>query len=332
MKDEVLQTVLKRKAEAGRPRPDHTAMSPAKAIRLGVPKAGQELLQIAVVVDTLVDQKLSLAELLDMPEERSMLTVLEGPMEGLGLLALSPTILTGLTEVLTMGRVGTAPVVPRRPTRTDAAMVVEFIDRLMTEIEVSLATEQDVVWAGGFRYASFLDDPRPLGLLLEDTTYRVFSLGIDMSGGLRQGNVLLALPAAGRGRPPQPKKKPANAPVDTRATEWTDAMEQSVVATTARLDVVLHRITLTLAMVQTFSPGMLVPLPSDALDHLVLEGLGGRPISTGRLGQCRGHRAVRLTEADPAGANPSALPALPDETTAVALMRPALGSFDDPGE
>jgi flagellar motor switch protein FliM len=35
-------------------------------------------------------------------------------------------------------------------------------------------------------------------------------------------------------------------------------------------------------------------LSSAALDRIVLEGLDGRPLATGRLGQNRGMRAVRL--------------------------------------
>jgi len=38
-----------------------------------------------------------------------------------------------------------------------------------------------------------------------------------------------------------------------------------------------------------------VPLPRAALDQIRLEGIGGRRLGAGKLGQNRGMRAVRLT-------------------------------------
>ena len=61
---------------------------------------------------------------------------------------------------------------PRKPTRTDAAMVAGLIDAALAGLEQALLQEADLVWAGGFRYASFLDDARPIGLL-RITSYNV---------------------------------------------------------------------------------------------------------------------------------------------------------------
>lgn len=42
--------------------------------------------------------------------------------------------------------------------------------------------------------------------------------------------------------------------------------------------------------------GMDIPIPSDALENLTVEGVGRRKLSAARLGQHRGLRAVRLVE------------------------------------
>lgn len=282
-------TVLRRKVVAGRPPVDVTLMSPGKAMRIALTKAGQESSNLPVMVEGLQEARLSLAELLDGLQERALLAVLEGPAEGLGLVAISPQALAGLIEMQTMGRVIPGEAALRRPTRTDAAMAAGFIDQLLQALEVALAAEPDVVWAGGFRYASFLDDPRPLGLLLEDTGYRVFRATLDLAQGAKLGEFLLALPANGRGTAPV-RVVPSADP----GADWALSMQQTLMTTPARLDAVLHRVTLPLAAVMRLQAGDLVALPMAALDHLQLEGAGGRRLVAGKLGQIRGYRAVRL--------------------------------------
>ena len=59
----------------------------------------------------------------------------------------------------------------------------------------------------------------------------------------------------------------------------------------------LARLKLPLTTVMTLSAGMLLTLPQAGLDRISLEGLDGRRVAQGRLGQNRGLRAVRLSEA-----------------------------------
>ena len=79
-------------------------------------------------------------------------------------------------------------------------MVVDFLDATLSMIEETLVETEAVVWAGGFRYASYLDDPRPLGLLLEDMGYRLWQLEIGFGVGFeRKGKLVWAVPVNGRG-------------------------------------------------------------------------------------------------------------------------------------
>jgi len=296
MNDQTDQSVLKRKAEAGRPRLSFAAMSPAKALRVGLAKAAQDQHRLALIVDKISEDRLSLSELLEVLEERALLAVLTGPAEGLGLAVLSPPVMAALVEMQTMGRVIPGEVPPRRPTRTDATMVVDFIDQVMAELETALASELDVIWAGGFRYSSFLNDPRPLGLLLEDAAYRVFRMELDLSLGAKRGTMLLALPADGRGNPPERRGAAAADP----GAQWARNLERTVLAIPAQIEAVLHRLSIPLGTVMGLRAADMLPLPMSGVDKVRLEGNDGRKLVSGRLGQARGYRAVKLLIGDAA--------------------------------
>lgn len=289
--------VLKRKAEAGRSQPGGAPRTPARLFGQVVAKSAQDLLKLPVTVLDAVELRASLAELPERLSERSLLAVLEGSGEALGLMAFSPETLASLIEVQTTGRIGAAEVAARRPTRTDAAMSVRFVDRLMAELEVSLASDAAITWAGGFRYASFLDDPRPLGLLLEDTAYRVLHLTLGFGlDGARRGTILMAVPAEGRGRMPARPDAAATADPGAAAAsaEWVERIEAAVYGAEAQIEAVLDRVSLPLSAVLALTPGAMVPLSKSALTRVRVEGRGHRFVAWGRLGQCQGHLAVRV--------------------------------------
>ena len=115
---------------------------------------------------------------------------------------------------------------------------------------------------------------------------------VRLGNGAKTGPVMLALPAEGRGRPPKPAPMATPAPV--AAALFTKALTDQVMRTDANLSAVLHRLTLPLSALMALKAGDLVPLSTAALDRIVLEGLDGRQLGTGKLGQNRGMRAVRL--------------------------------------
>ena len=279
------------------------------AWRVALARAANATMALAMEVGSVTAGRRTLAELLELLPERALIAMLEGPGEGIGMLALSPAVLAGMIEVQTMGRVAAGPVLARRATRTDAAMMAGFIDAALEMLESALAQDADLVWAGGFRYASHLDDPRPLGLLLEDVGYRVLEADLSLAQGVRQGPVLLALPAEGCGHPPAQVAGPAP---DAAAVAFGQALAAQVMAAQAELAAVLHRITIPLSAVMGLRPGDVLPLPLAALDRIVIEGLDGVGVCEGKLGQNRGMRAVRLHPARSAAPppEPEALPAL----------------------
>lgn len=307
------QTVMRRKAGAGRRAPAAPPMTPEKALGQALARAAQELLALPLRVVSVTEARMTLADLPEALEDRALLALLDGPAAGLGLMVLSPPVLSALLEMRMMGRLAASAPAARRPTRTDAAMAADVIDAGLAGFEAALAGDAALIWAGGFRYGSFLEDPRPLPLILEDTGYRVFRLALELGSGsaAREGGVLLALPAEGRGQLGAPAEDAAAAPAPGEAPQpagWPDRLEQALMAAPAQLEAVLARLTLPIGEILALQPGATLPLPEGALEQLRIEGPGGRLLARARLGQHRGFRAVRLLEegeeGQPAGQGP----------------------------
>ncbi len=292
------QTVLKRMAEAGRNLSGGGPVTPVKALGQAFAKVAQEMMKLPVKVAAATDTRMALAEIPERLPERALLAMLEGPGEALGLAALSPEVTATLIEMLTTGRIGAGEVAPRKPTRTDAAMSARIVDRMFEELELLLASDPAINWAGGFRYASFLDDPRPLGLLLEDTPYRALSLTFEFGEeGARNGTMLLVLPAGGKGARPVPNadgKPVTETGAGAAGAAWTEGLEAAVMGAPVQLTAVLDRVSLPLSAVLALKPGGLLELSKAALGRVRIEGRGNRFVASGKLGQCQGNLAIRL--------------------------------------
>ena len=295
--------IIRKKVAAGRSNQPEGGPGADRAWRLALARAANDILALPLEVARLSVNRRSLAELLELAPERALIAVLEGPAEGLGILMLSPPVLSAMIEMQTIGRVSTSAPPVRKPTRTDASMVADMIDQALQELESGLESDPDLIWAGGFHYASFLEDPRPLGLLLEEEHYRVLQAELRLGNGAKSGAVMLALPAEGRGRAPKPA--PTATPAPVAAALFSKALSDQLMRTEADIAAVLHRFTVPLSFVMALKTGDLVPLSTAALDRIVLEGLDGRPLASGRLGQNRGMRAVRLAPQAAAETAPS---------------------------
>ncbi len=292
--------VLRRKlrtaqvAEAPPPRP-----GPERMIGLAIAKAAQDRLGLELDARSMVETRASLAELPELIEDMSLLLMIEGPRDAMGLISVPGSTLSAILEIQTMGKIGRTTPPPRKPTRMDAAMTVELIDAILAGIDAGLAGTQDAVWATGFRYASCLDDTRPIGLLMEDVSYRVWTMQLGIGAkATREGGLLWIVPEEGRAQrslPVEQKTDPVAAPPPD--PEWARRMERAVMGTQTTLEAILHRVSLPLSVVMGLRPGMDIPLPDNALSHLHLEA-DGRAVATVKLGQVRGMRAVRLTQDD----------------------------------
>ena len=137
MTDETDRQVLRRMIEAGR-RITRESTADA-ALSLAVTRAGQEVLGLTIEVPAVPERHMTLADLPEVIEDRALRLVIEGPGGGLGLMVLGVEVLSAIVQMQTIGRLCRTDTANRRPTRTDAAMAVEFVDRLLSEIERELA-------------------------------------------------------------------------------------------------------------------------------------------------------------------------------------------------
>lgn len=307
---------MRRKAGAGRPPPEIGRLTAAKAVRGAVAQAAQDVAALVAVAGTVEEARTTLARFVSDVPDPALLALVEGPAGRFGLVVLDPQVVAALIEVQTTGRVVPHAADARAPTRTDAIMCADFIDRLL-ELVDERVTEAGLDIAPalrGFRYAIALAEPRAISMTLEDTPYRLFACEVDLGRGAKTGALRLLLPYDPPGQKP-------NAGAETGA--FTDAIRAQVYEVEARLNATLLRRKLALSDVMAFDVGTLIPVPHAALARIAVEALDGTIVARGRLGQVQGHRAVRLTEdlgvEDPGGmtdvsgpaAKPRALPGTP---------------------
>jgi flagellar motor switch protein FliM len=289
--------VIRRKVSGGRSIDDASpAQGAARQWPLALGRAARDQMALGLEVTALSVSNPSLAELLDIVPERSLIAVLEGPHDGLGIMVLSPAILAGLIEVQTLGRVTATAALPRSPTRTDAAMVAGWIDLGLSTLQILLAHDAELSWVDGFQYASFLTDSRPLGLLLEDVPFRLIVAEVSLAQGVKAGPVLLALPSHGRGRKPLPS--PHSQPITDAGPIFERQMQAQIMLADCALLAVISRLRMPLAQLLALGEGDILPLGKAAIDQINVETTDGRPLAEGKLGQHRGHRAVRLTRCE----------------------------------
>ena len=262
--------------------------------------------------------------------ERALLAVLEGTRDRLGVLALCPALLASVIEMQTLGRVTTRPVPARRPTRTDATISADLVNAFLAELGHELAGLEAMPMLAEWRYATYLDDPRALCLMLEDVAMLRLAISFRMgAGGQRDGSILLALPVSARASRPAAVARLAGAGDATAGPgagpeNALSALAGLVPAAAATLSApgaapappadlaaevreapvtlvgVLCRRRLSLGSLRAMGPGSLIALPPNALDEARVETVHGQLLAQGRLGEAEGFHAIRLRPAAPA--------------------------------
>ena len=285
--------VIRRKIDHARLTQAEGAPGADRGWRLALARATRASMGLDLEFNSLSIARQSLAEILEGVPDRALLALLDGPQGGLGVIMLAPTVTSAFIEKQTLGRIGAQAPSPRKASRIDAAMVAGVIDRALAGLDEVLAEDSDLIWAGGFRYASYLEDARPLGLMLEDELYRVLSADVALGGTARSGRVVLVLPARGRG------EIQADSPDldEVAAPQFTAALSAQVMQADCRLDAVIGRLTLPLRQIMDLQIGETLLLPLASLDAISLDTVEGRHVATARLGQNRGMRACKVSEA-----------------------------------
>ena len=81
---------------------------------------------------------------------------------------------------------------------------------------------------------------------------------------------------------------------DLTPVDWAAEFRETVMASPAMLDVILHRMDLPLSRITGFSVGQMIPLTGCSVGAVRIEDPEGVVVARGRLGQKGGHIAVRI--------------------------------------
>ena len=313
--DAILRGHVARLARVSPAAPPPLVAHPPTPTRIAATAAAQSARRVAgltVSCERATAATCSLAELREHLPDHALLAIIEGGIDRLGVIALSPGTVSALIEMQTLGRLTAATPEARKPTRADAALAAEFIDGVLAGFE-GVPQAPDVAVLAGFRYASHLADPRPLDLMLEDRGFQTLRLDLRLGpAGEREGVIFLAvplLPGTPRLAAPAPvsddpaaEDAPATAP--PRRT-LAAAMRDAPIA----LSAVLCRRRITLAELRALVPGAMLSLPRQSLSEARLEAAGGHVLASGRLGEADGFHALRLQA--PQSGRPAQVPPRP---------------------
>lgn len=285
MTDDAAITALRRKAGAGRPPPEPSALSPGSLLRKAVAQAAEDLQELVAAVVGFGESRVKLGELIECLPDPALLMSMTAADGRRGLAIGDVQIVTALVEHLTTGRIVPGAAADRKPTRTDAVMVSDFVDRFLGHFDAALATLGDAPPVAGFRYGAVLAEPRMAQMALEDVDYRLYRLRIDLGRGARSGEIMLAFPFVKAG---------STGPAQVDMADWQADLNAAVMQTEVPVRAVLYRILLPLAEIACWAPGEMLTLPATALAAVEVEGLDGRVVAGAKLGQVAGHRALRL--------------------------------------
>lgn len=280
--------------------PQSLPQTPARAAATAVGRAAENLYSLPVHALSILPGGTTLAELSEMLPDPALLSVVAGPNEGLGVVALDPVIVTTLIEVQALGRVTDRPVESRRLTRSDAIMCTEFVNRLLAELQAEISGLEGFECYAGFAYASHLEDARPLMLMLEDTVFRSLNMTLSIGdGGLRRdARIFIALPQrriAAKATAPRLSEpnSVAKAAVSSPAAR-PDGLAPAVQDAPVDLFGVLCRRKVSLGKLRELRPGRLLTLPRVSLSDARIETRHGQVLAYGKLGEADGCHAIRL--------------------------------------
>jgi len=293
--------VLRRKAGAARAAAELTAMTPAKALRLALARAGDEVLETQMGLQDLAEAKGRPESLLKEAPDPALYLRLRGPDGGEGLAMLCPQAVAAVLEAQLTGKVLSQEAADRRPTGTDAIMAAGVLDQVLIHFGAYVTDCPDPLPVAGYLAGPTLADARAAVLTLDDVDYLQYDLTVDFSSGAKIARMRLLFPA----ETPFASQKGAG------GAAWRESFQRTVLSSAAELEAVLCRMTLPLADMAALKPGDLLPLGQASLDGVHLTGPDGGTVQTVRLGRSGPMRAVRLrvtVETPPA---PSPMPSVP---------------------
>lgn len=285
-------SVLRRKTAAGQQQHQARSVTVAKAMRLSIAKVGLDVFDMAIQAIGLLVEDRSQEACIDMLDAANLLVLLDGPQGRVGAAMIDAELVGGLIQQQTMGRVVPSAGAPRAMTVTDAAMCAPLLDALFDKASAAVEDEADRLLLRGFTFGARSEEPRLVGMALENAEYRVIRLTLDLAKGVRQGDLVLFLPVL-------PMHDPDGGGLDGSdeegETEGTSrSMTDVVMHLEAELMVQLCHVRMNLSDLTRLAPGDAVLLPPGTFPATRIMAQSGKCLGTGTLGQVDGQRALKI--------------------------------------
>lgn len=298
MPDPDTQPVLRRKIGAPASPFDQDGISPAKALRIAIARAGEAAAELEVAIAGFSETKVNLEEIAKILEEPHMIFKIISPVAGIGLALWDTQSVSAFLEQLITGRVVPSAAEKREPTPTDAAILSSVFNSIMSGFDAELGQIAGLPPVQGYRYAGTFDDGRAVSMALDDVAYRQYQVSLDLGNSAKKGMLHLIFPW----------EKASTGSANSGGKQWSNRWHDAVQDAEAPVLAILHRLAKPLSEIAQFEIGTTIAIPTEAIGMVSLEGQDHRAVAAGRLGQSNGHRAVRISLAAAATPDEAAIP------------------------
>ena len=287
------QSVMRRKAHAGRALHQSRTVSVLKALRLTLSKVGNDLFSLPVATLGATQEIIENDACVDVFQDDHLLILLDGPAGARGAVMVAPALVVGLIQQQTMGEVhpvkGDGPA--RAMTATDASLIEPLINSLLERAAPLPETEEEQRMLTGFRFGAKAQDVRLLMLALDAHEFHILRFTLDLCKGARQGEMLFCLPVPA----PPPKVEQTDPDGEDGAVSGTrKTLCENVLGLKADLIVSLTQIKMSIRAAGALQVGQVLDLGHVSFDTAQVRTRQGRILGEGELGQKDGQRALRL--------------------------------------
>ncbi|PWE30628.1 hypothetical protein DDZ14_14425 [Maritimibacter sp. 55A14] len=284
--------VLRRMLSAGRGHASACGAEMAEGLRRAAAAAARSRLGLGCDLDAIEGEVAGLEEMLAAVPRDALIALVSREGGSGGLVAMDAALVEALVAIRITGRVPRGAETDgsgRRALSTvDAALARDFIDALLAGLD----RVPGLSGAARLRFADYLTDPAPLRYSLPAGGWLRVTFELRLGAESPVGRMLIALPQRAGAAPPGPQVDPD--------ADWSARLDAALGTAPIRLNAVLDRMRLPLARLKSLAPGDAIELRAGVLSQVTLVSAEGRRICTGRLGQARGHRALRIGPEPPA--------------------------------